>query len=65
MAQLRVARGDGGLGVAPFATNCLIHLRGTKKYTGYFDKQGRRFDGREVKWTMDREFLSCGASRKT
>jgi hypothetical protein len=30
------------VGVAAFATNCLIHLRGTKKYTGYCDKQDRR-----------------------
>jgi hypothetical protein len=30
------------VGVAAFATNCLIHLRGTNKYAGYCDKQDRR-----------------------
>ena len=56
-------KGRWGVGVAAFATNCLIHLRGTKKYTGYCDKQGRRFEWKRGE--MHREFLFCGASRKT
>jgi hypothetical protein len=35
-------QGEMVVGLAAFATNCLIHLRGTQKYTGYCDKQGRR-----------------------
>jgi len=62
MAQVHAARGGGGLGIAAFATNCLIHLRGTKKYTGYCDNQGRRFECKRGE--MHRE-LFCGASWKT